>query len=64
IQGGRVVGSTTEDGMDVADRPVSVEDLYATMFERLGIDPAKKAATSTGRSVKLLDGGRAVRELL
>jgi hypothetical protein len=58
------VGSTTADGLEVADRPVSIEDLYSTLFERLGIDPAKKLSTSTGRSVKLLDGGRVVRELL
>ena len=64
IQGGRVVGSTTDDGMEVADRPVSVDDLYTTLFDRLGIDPSKKVATGTGRSVKLLDGGRVVRELL
>ena len=64
IQGGRVVGSTTDDGMEAADRPVSVDDLYATLFDRLGIDPAKKVATPNGRSVKLLDGGRPVRELL
>ena len=64
IQGGRVVGSTTEDGLEVADRPVSVEDLYATLFDRLGVDPSKKVATPNGRSVKLLDGGRPVRELL
>ena len=64
IPGGRVVGSTSADGLEVADRPVSVEDLYATLFERLGIDPAKKVATPNGRPVKLLEGGRSVRELL
>jgi uncharacterized protein (DUF1501 family) len=64
IQGGRVVGATTADGMEIADRPVSVEDLYATIFDRLGIDPAKKVATPNGRPVRLLEGGRPVRELL
>jgi hypothetical protein len=64
IAGGRVVGSTTADGSEVADRPVPVEDLYATLFDRLGIDPAKKVSTTSGRPVKLLDGGRPVRELL
>jgi hypothetical protein len=64
IQGGRVVGSTTADGMEVADRPVSVEDLYATLFDRLGIDGSKKVATPNGRPIKLLEGGRPVRELL
>jgi hypothetical protein len=64
IQGGRVIGSTTEDGTEVADRPVSIEDLYATLFERLGINPEKKVATPNGRPIKLLEGGRPVRELL
>ena len=50
--------------MEIADRPVSVDDLYATLFERLGIDPAKKVNTPNGRPVKLLEGGRPVRELL
>lgn len=63
IAGGRVVGATTDDGLEIADRPVSVEDLFATLFDRLGIDPAKRLPTPAGRPVRLLDGGRPVREL-
>jgi len=38
IQGGRVVGASDEQGAYVADRPVSIGDLYATVYQAMGID--------------------------
>jgi len=57
LQGGRVVGSTDETGSEVKDDPVRVEDLTATIYERVGIDPAKEYKTDIGRPVKLSNGG-------
>jgi len=41
-----------------------VPDLFATFCASLGIDPAKENMSSTGRPIKLVDGGQAVQELL
>jgi len=62
IQGGRVVGRTDENGMAVKDRPVSVGDLYATMYKCFGIDAEKKYSAGK-RPMKVLDGGEPVKEL-
>lgn len=42
IQGGAVVGATNKHGTDIADRPVTVADLYRTYYPALGIAPDKK----------------------
>lgn len=62
IQGGRVIGATDKLGMDIASRPVAVEDFFATAYHALGIDPAEKYTVS-GRKVKYAYGGKPVREL-
>ena len=64
IAGGAVVGQTDKAGIEVADRPVTVPDLFATFCGSLGIDPTKENMANTGRPIKLVDGGEAVRELL
>jgi hypothetical protein len=64
IAGGAIVGRTDKAGVEVADRPVTVPDLFATFCASLGIDPAKENMSSTGRPIKLVDGGQAVQELL
>lgn len=64
IAGGRVVGRTDALGLEVAERPVSVQDLFATVYGRLGVDVSKKFMTPGGRPVKALEGGEPVKELL
>ena len=64
IAGGAVVGKTDKAGVEVADRPVTVPDLFATFCASLGIDGTKENMSSSGRPIKLVDGGAAVRELL
>jgi hypothetical protein len=64
IAGGAVIGRTDQAGVEVADRPVTVPDLFATFCASLGIDPAKENMASTGRPIKLVDGGEPVAELL
>lgn len=38
VKGGQVIGSTTDDGMDVKDHPVTIPDLYRTLGAGFGID--------------------------
>ena len=41
IQGGRVVGASDDRAAYVADRPVTIGDLFATLYKALGIDWTK-----------------------
>jgi hypothetical protein len=63
IKGGRVIGASNPDAMDVKDRPVTVPDLLASICHSLKVDPTKEAMTPVGRPIKVVDGGKAVREL-
>ncbi len=62
--GGVVVGRTDAKGAGPADRPVTPSDLAATIFTAIGIDPNYQLETPDGRPIRLVDGGRAVRELI
>ena len=64
IKGGQVIGSTSDDGMDVKSRPVQVPDLFCTLYQTLKINPRKENMSSLGRPIKLIDKGTAVKELL
>jgi hypothetical protein len=64
IQGGRVIGSSDRDGVEVKDRPVTVPDLFATMYTCLGVDYRKKNVSPLGRPIQIADNGIPVPELL
>ena len=60
LAGGRVVGRT--DGFEIQDRPVSVPDLFCTLYKAFGIRSSKEHRAA-GRPLKLVDGGQPVQEL-
>ncbi len=62
IPGGQVIGSSDEKGAEPSDRPVSIEDLGATIYRKLGIDTHKEYH-ALGRPIRINDGGEPVREL-
>ncbi len=62
IQGGRVVGRTDPLGMSIAERPVPVGDLFATIYSCFGIDPGKQLVT-VPRPMKVVEAGTPVKEL-
>jgi hypothetical protein len=64
IQGGRVVGKSDARAEKPAGDPHGPEDLYATMFHLLGIDPELEFHTPEGRPVKIVNGGKVIQELL
>lgn len=65
IRGGQAVGRTSADGTEVADRPVTVPDLLATVCTALGLDPAKQNASGIGRPIRLVEPtGAPIREVL
>ncbi len=53
FRGGRVVGKTDERGETVAERPIYPWDLFASFYERLGIDAGAKLRTPQGSEVPL-----------
>jgi len=63
IKGGKVIGSTSNDGMEVKQRPVSVADLFCTFCRALNINPRKENISGLGRPIKIVDGGQPLTEL-
>ncbi len=62
IQGGVVVGETDDHAAHPVDRPVSIEDLGATVYKALGID-YRKNYHANGRPVAINKEGHPVNEL-
>ena len=53
---GQVIGSTTRLGEDAKDRPVHFQDVHATLYHQMGINPATTATRDlTGRPHYLVD---------
>lgn len=63
VAGGRVIGETDAQGLEVKSRPVSVSDLFATVYSCFGVNPRKEFTTQGGRPLKILEGGEPVAEL-
>jgi hypothetical protein len=62
IPPGQVIGSSDAQGGAPKERPISIEDLGATVYRKLGI-AVHKEYHSNGRPVKMNDGGTPIREL-
>jgi hypothetical protein len=62
IRGGAVVGKTDKHASEPADRPVTIEDLGATVYKALAID-YKKDYHANGRPVRINNDGTPVKEL-
>lgn len=61
---GLVYGSSDATGADVEDKPLTVENLAATLYNQLGIDPSLKLQTEDKRPVSLVYNGTVMEELL
>lgn len=65
IRGGQVYGATEADGVAVADKPLKVTGLMATIVRALGLDPETSNPSNIGRPIPLADhGAEAATELL
>ena len=56
IQGGQVIGASDEQGAYVADRMVSLGDVFATIYKAFGIDWEKEYMHPIGRPIKIANG--------
>ena len=64
VRGGQVYGTTDEFGMNVAEDPVHVHDLHATILHLMGLDHEKLTFRYAGRDFRLTDvHGRVVKEI-
>ncbi len=65
IRGGQAYGSTTADGMAVANNPTTIADVFATVYRALGIDPATQVRDPIGRPFNISGtNGRVIQGLL
>jgi len=55
LKTGTVIGSTTPDAGDPDQRPVAFQEIFATLYHKLGIDPKGFIRDANDRPVKLLD---------
>jgi uncharacterized protein (DUF1501 family) len=63
VLGGNLIGKSDKDAAYPIERPVSPEDLAATVYHALGIDPEMRVLDFQNRPTPIVDGGRPVLEL-
>jgi uncharacterized protein (DUF1501 family) len=64
VKGGRIVGKTDDKAESIVERPVTPEQLHATIYHVLGIDPSIQFVDRSGRPIPAVDGNEPIRELL
>ena len=65
IRGGQTIGKSDELGYNIAEQPIHVHDLHATLMHCLGIDHEALTFNFQGRDFRLTDvAGRVAAELL
>jgi hypothetical protein len=64
LKRGYAHGSTDAQGMAPSNDPCTPDDVGATIFHCLGIDPHSELNTSTGRPIQLFREGRVIEKLL
>jgi hypothetical protein len=61
---GQIIGSTNSKGEHPADRPLTPNDLWATVYRHLGIDYTESFLDRRGRPMPILPFGEPIAELL
>lgn len=64
VQGGRVVGSSDEKGAFPKSSPKTPQDVLATIYHHLGINPKQQFINESGRPIDILPFGRPIEELM
>jgi hypothetical protein len=60
---GQVIGATNSRGEFPRERPLTPQDLLATVYQHLGIDRHHEFRDFTGRPIPILSGGQPIAEL-
>lgn len=53
LKTGQVVGESDQQGAVIVDRPISIGDVFATVYKAMGIDWHKEYMTPVGRPIKI-----------
>jgi hypothetical protein len=61
---GQVIGATDKEAAYVKERPVSFQNVFATLYHNLGIDPGLAVPDRSGRPMYLLDEREPIHELI
>jgi hypothetical protein len=61
---GQVIGATNSRGEFPSERPLTPQDLLATVYHHLGIDRRHEFRDFSGRPIAILGTGEAIRELV
>ena len=61
---GQIVGATDRQGYAAVERVLSPENFVATIYQKLGIDPAKIFHTLQGRPTHVVSDQTPIRELM
>ncbi len=61
---GQAIGTTTARAERPKDRPITVQQVLATLYHAMGIDPAQTFPSGSGRPMYLLDDREPIRELI
>ncbi len=61
---GHAEGRTDTNGMAPATDPITPDDVSATIFHNLGINPHQELMTPTGRPIQLFREGRVIRSMI
>jgi hypothetical protein len=64
MQTGQVIGATNPRAEYPIERPLSPNDLWATVYQHLGIDPEDTFPDFQGRPMPILPFGDPIKELL
>ncbi|MDP7016503.1 MAG: DUF1501 domain-containing protein [Pirellulaceae bacterium] len=63
IRGGLLYGESDKHAAYPTDKPTRPEDLAATIYHALGIDPRVRLPDKQGRPAQIVEGGRVLKEL-
>jgi hypothetical protein len=64
LKTGLVVGQTDSKGGEPKSRPLNAQNVLATVYHTLGIDPEQKIPDFSGRPMQLLDDTKPIDELI
>ncbi len=64
LSGGQVIGETDKSGTEITANPVTIQDLFQSVCNKLDINAAQENMSPIGRPIKVVDGGKPVKELI
>jgi hypothetical protein len=63
VKAGQVIGATNAVGTHVAERPISVQDLFCTIYQGLGVNFRHEYESNVNRPLPIVEGGAVVNEV-